>query len=375
MRAIQAYLPRPRHCDVHRIFVQAKPEVAWEAARHFDGAQIPWIRFLFDLRHIPDLIRGHKPDAEDRRLGLDQVAERNKGFKILYENPGREVVVGAIGQFWHLDIPFVEIDPDDFAHFHEKDWGKVAWAVTVEPYQDGSTISFELRTTATDDKSWYKLNRYYKIISIGSTLIRNSVMSHLEAELGKMHFPADEDMIFPGDDIIPSAKYRITFHKIIEAPVSIVWRYLMQLGCDRAGWYSIDALDHRGIPSIDLFIEGWETRKPGDKLAATLTEDSFYDVHLVEPEKSFVIGGETDRLGGPFKMTWAFITEPVGEDATHLISNARMVASPKWAEWFMGKVLYPPIHGLMSGVQLQHIKRIAEHHAHDRKAPNQALVK
>src|SRR5690348_6956935 len=102
MRAIQNYLPNPQHTEVHRIFVNASPTRAWRAARHFDGAKIPWVRLIFDLRDIPDLIRGNKPNAEDRRLGVDQVAENGKGFMILYEQPGREVVVGAVGQFWHL---------------------------------------------------------------------------------------------------------------------------------------------------------------------------------------------------------------------------------------------------------------------------------
>lgn len=367
MRAIQFYLPNPRHRTVHRIYVNARPEVAWQAARHFDGSSIPWVRFLFDLRSIPDRIQGSRPDPEDRRLGVDQVADNKSGFKILHETPGKEVVVGAIGQFWHLDIPFREITPDAFAAFNEPGWGKLAWAICVEPYHRGSTISLELRMTTTDLKSWYKFIRYYRLISIGSLPIRNAIMSHLEADLGKMRFPADEEMLYPGDKFIPSAKHRITFHKIIEAPVSVVWRYLMQLGCDRAGWYSIDSFDHGGIPSDDELREEWSTRHPGDRVAATLAMDSFYTVYAVKPEEHFIIGGETMRMGGPFNMTWAFILEPIGEDATHLISNARMSASPKWAEWFMGNVLYPPVHGLMSSVQLKNIKRLAERTAEARQ--------
>jgi hypothetical protein len=45
-----------------------------------------------------------------------------------------------------------------------------------------------------------------------------------------------------------------------------------------------------------------------------------------------------------------------------------MESSPKWAEWLMGKVLYPPVHGLMSGVQLKNIKRLAERDAQTRIA-------
>lgn len=366
MRAIQTFLPHPRHEEVQRIFVNADPLTAWQAARHFDGAKIPWVRLFFDVRDIPDLIRGKKPDANDRRIGVDQVAENGIGFKILHETEGKEVVVGAIGQFWHLNIPFADVKPEGFEKFNENGWGKLAWAIAVDPYRDGSTISFELRTSATDDASWERLNRYYHIIGIPSQLIRHSVLSHLQAELGKMKFPDDDKVIFPGNEIIPEARHQITFHKNIEAPVAMVWRYIMQLGCDRAGWYSIDWLDHGGQPSIDHLVPGWETRKVGDQLAATPMMNSFYDVYSIFTEKYFIIGGETERMGGPFKMTWAFILEAIGDDATHLISNARMTASPKWSEWLMGNVLYPPIHGLMSAVQLRNIKGLAERDAQSR---------
>jgi len=369
MRAIQSQLPNPRHVEIHRIFVKAKPDVAWQAARHFDASTIPWVRLLFDIRSVPDLVRGCVPDQEDKRLGVDQVSQSGEGFMVVHETPGREVVVGAVGKFWHLNIPFAEIEPEEFRAFNKPGWGKLAWAIAVESFAEGSTISFELRTTATDEESWKALNRYYTyVIGIGSHPIRHSVMAHLQAELDKLPLPDDDERSLPGDELIPSAKYALTFATDMEAPPSIVWRYLMQLGCDRGGWYSIDALDHGGAPSVDQLVEGWETREVGDKLAATPAQDSFYDVCQVEEESYFVVGGETDRMGGPFKMTWAFVVEPIGEDATHLITRVRMESSPKWAEWFMGRVLYPPVHGLMSGVQLRNIKRLAERDAQMRSA-------
>jgi hypothetical protein len=375
MRAIQSYLPNPMHYEIHRIFVNSKPEIAWHAARHFDGSKIPWVRSIFDLRDIPDLIRGRVPNKNDRRLGVDQVAESGKGFMILEERPGKDVVVGSIGQFWHLNIPFANVNPQDFEAFNEPGWGKLTWAISVDQFLDGSTVSFELRTTATDKESRIKLKKYFMLIGLFSNLIRYSVMTNLESELGKMKFPKDKKRTFLGNEIIPRAKIQITFHKNIESPRSIVWRYLMQLGCDRAGWYSIDFLDNGGKKSVDYLVDGWETRKPGDKLAGTPAKNSFYDVYSVENENHFIIGGETKRLGGPFKMTWSFILEKNGEDATHLISNARMTSSPKWAEWIMGKAFYPPIHGLMSKVQLKNIKRLSERDAQARKSSrNPSLI-
>ncbi len=363
MRAIQQYLPNPRHREINRIFVNAQPEEAWEKIRHFDAAAIPWIRLLFEIRTLPERIRGTRNPQPDHRIGIDQITENGNGFIILHETPGREVVVGSVGQFWHLTIPFATVQPEEFKKYNEPGWGKLAWAIVVEPYLNGSTISLELRTTATDDSSWRKLDKYYRIIGLGSRPIRNSLMKQYETILGRMKLPNRRNACLPGDEIIADAKYSYTQAKRIEAPRSIVWRYLMQLGCDRAGWYSIDLIDHSGIPSIDHLVEGWETRKEGDKLDATLSKDSFFNVYKVKTESNFVIGGQGHRFGGDFKMSWSFILEPVGEDATNLVTRVRLSAEPAWSGWLQGKLMAPVAHGLMQHVQLKTIKRFAERDA------------
>jgi hypothetical protein len=363
MRAIQYYLPGPRHTEINRIFVKAKPKEAWDVARHFDASAIPWIRLLFDIRTLPEKLAGKNIPGNDNRIGVDQITESGKGFLLLHETAGKEVVVGSVGQFWHLNIPFASVRPEDFRVFDQPGWGKLAWAITVEPYLDGSTIALELRTTATDEHSWKKLKNYYRIIGLGSRPIRNSLMKHFEAVLGKLELPDNEYQVLPGDEIIPFAKYSYTHTRKIEAPASIVWRYLMQLGCDRAGWYSIDLLDHGGVPGINHLVEGWETRSRGDKLDATLSKDSFFEVYGIQHEKHFIIGGNGHRLGGDFKMSWGFVLEPIGDDATHLITRVRMQAVPEWSGWLQGKLLAPPLHGLMQHVQLKTIKRLAERDA------------
>lgn len=369
MRTIQRHLPNPRHTEINRIFVQAKPEVAWQTARHFDAAEIPWVRLLFDIRAIPDMLAGKKRTQEDRSVGVDQVARAGSGFMIVDEEPGHAVVVGSVGQFWHLNIPFASVKPADFRHFKEPGWGKLAWAIAVEPYGEGSTISLELRTTATDDAGWKNFSRYYSVIGLGSRPIRSAGMAYLEAELGKMKRPDPDDLPLPGDDRIPDSKTQMTHHTDIEAPPSIVWRYLMQLGCDRAGWYSIDALDHGGIPSTDHLVDGWETRQVGDRLAATPAQDNFFEVYTVEPERCFVLGGAADHTmltEGPFQMSWAFVLQPIGVDATRLITRVRGSIAPKWAEWLMGNIIYPPVHAIMQLTELKNIKRLAERDARAR---------
>jgi hypothetical protein len=365
MRLIQHHLPKPRHTEIHRIAVQAPPDKAWTFARHFDGSTIPWVRFLFDLRTLPDRWNG-KPfiSAAESGLGVDEIVSHDHGFMLLEERPGEEVVVGAVGQFWHLNIPFKDVAPASFAGFDEPGWGQVVWCIRVEPREGGSWITLELRVTATDDTSWRKQTNYFRVIGPFSHLIRTSLMAHLEARLGKITEAADADRPLAGDNIIPNAPYALTHSTVIEAPPALVWPWLMQLGCDRGGWYSIDALDNGGKTSVPELRPEWDDRRPGDKLAATPAQDGFFPVVEVQREQCFILGSQVDRLGAHLRMSWAYVLEPIGNDATRLITRVRALGDPAWSAWLQGAVIFPPLHALMQRAQLKNLKRLAEGQAH-----------
>src|SRR4029450_6578263 len=54
---------------------------------------------------------------------------------------------------------------------------------------------------------------------------------------------------FPGAELIPGGRRGATMAVTIDAPPARVWPWLLQMGCDRAGWYSWDRLDNGGTPS------------------------------------------------------------------------------------------------------------------------------
>src|SRR6185436_10437055 len=56
---------------------------------------------------------------------------------------------------------------------------------------------------------------------------------------------------YPGADLIPGGRRGGTMATTIDAPPPAVWPWLVQMGCDRAGWYSWDRLDNAGHPSAD----------------------------------------------------------------------------------------------------------------------------
>ena len=56
---------------------------------------------------------------------------------------------------------------------------------------------------------------------------------------------------YPGDDLLPGARRYGAMATTIAAPPECVWPGLVQMGCDRAGFYSFDRLDNGGRPSAD----------------------------------------------------------------------------------------------------------------------------
>ena len=68
---------------------------------------------------------------------------------------------------------------------------------------------------------------------------------------------------FPGDDLIPDPYTVTTMATTIDAPPSAVWPWLVQMGCDRAGFYSFDRLDDGGRPSATRIHHGDLTQGGG----------------------------------------------------------------------------------------------------------------
>jgi hypothetical protein len=53
----------------------------------------------------------------------------------------------------------------------------------------------------------------------------------------------------PGDDIVQNPNFVATRAVSIEAPPTKVWKWIVQIGSRRAGFYSIDSIDNANVPS------------------------------------------------------------------------------------------------------------------------------
>ncbi len=69
---------------------------------------------------------------------------------------------------------------------------------------------------------------------------------------------AEVSAAMPGDELVPGCQYRCTRAITIDAPPEAVWRWLVQVGFGRAGFYSNDLLDNVAHPSADRILEEFQ---------------------------------------------------------------------------------------------------------------------
>src|SRR4249919_1132915 len=63
--------------------------------------------------------------------------------------------------------------------------------------------------------------------------------------------PDETTRTYPGDELVPDPDSGATMATILPAPPERVWPWLVQMGGDRAGWYSWDRVDNNGEPSAN----------------------------------------------------------------------------------------------------------------------------
>jgi hypothetical protein len=184
--------------------------------------------------------------------------------------------------------------------------------------------------------------------------------------------PAERRAILPGDEIVPGARSPSTMAVTIDLPPSEVWPWLVQMGCDRAGFYSWDSLDNGGRPSATEIHPEWQTLAVGDRVPCTPDGRYWFDVERLEPEhilvlrssvdfrrrKSFDPSGPTPRFSAD--GVWTFVLDELPEGKTRLVVRAFGVGRPRLLVGATNLVFWDPAHVVMQTRQLRNLKRLVE---------------
>ena len=121
----------------------------------------------------------------------------------------------------------------------------------------------------------------------------------------------------PGDDDVANPRYRVDHAITIHAPADSVWPWLVQLGQDRAGFYSYSGLERMfgaRISNADRVHPEWQALGVGDTIKATqpdyfggrLGQPGWRVKHIV-PQRALVL----ENWG-------AFVLQPVDSATTQL---------------------------------------------------------
>jgi proline iminopeptidase len=367
MEPLDRLIPKPRLLERDYENLAATPHRVWQLVRHRDLVRSPLVHALFAVRTLPQRFLS-SGKAEELHLSADlfHSSPGRPGFQILYERAPRELVVGAIGKVWRVDIPFVHVGgAEAFAAFSKPDYVKVAWAIQTEPLGlRGSRLCIEVRVDATDDWAWQKFRRYFRLVGPGSRFIRHSLLRALVKELGAPEEP-DERTTLPGDDLLPDARAQITHHIEIGAPPATVWPWLVQMGCRRGGWYGWDFLDNGGAASADRIIPELQRLDVGDVIPMRPRGPDGFAVLVLEPSRALVLGDPSllpgrprSRAGVP-RVTWAFSLEPMGDSGTLLVVRIRAEYEPSLKMALMRRALTSFVE-VMERKQLRTLKQRAE---------------
>jgi hypothetical protein len=184
--------------------------------------------------------------------------------------------------------------------------------------------------------------------------------------------PAEVDCTYPGEELIPGARRGATMARTIDASPAAVWPWLVQMGCDRAGFYSWDRLDNGGRPSADRIHPEWQCLAEGDRVLCVPDGSVWFDVAVVEPERTLVLRSSLalprarhfDPDGPPPRAfndsTWGFHLSPMGAGATRLVvrgvTRGRPDALTRLANW----LFWDPAHWVMQTRQFAGLRRRAE---------------
>jgi hypothetical protein len=132
--------------------------------------------------------------------------------------------------------------------------------------------------------------------------------------------PAEIATTLPGDERLPRAQYRSTRAITIDAPPEAVWPWLVQVGCQRAGFYSNDLLDNLGRPSATTIVPSLQHLEIGKRIpmspSPTPSDRTDFTVHSFERD-SWLLWTKSDS-------TWAWQLTRTGR-GTRLVTRIHAV--------------------------------------------------
>jgi hypothetical protein len=176
---LDRFMPVYEVREYHEIQVEAPAAETYAAARDLDLNRSRLVRAIFRGR---ELLLGADHPQEEAALPLVRQTLA-LGWGLLAEEPGHELVMGAVTRPWEADVHFWSIPPDEFAAFDAPGYAKIVWTLAAEPIGNGGSIAHtETRVVTTDASARARFRRYWAMVSPGVVLIRRQSLRLVKAD-------------------------------------------------------------------------------------------------------------------------------------------------------------------------------------------------
>jgi hypothetical protein len=174
----------------------------------------------------------------------------------------------------------------------------------------------------------------------------------------------EQRMSLPGDDPRDPPSAYFTRAITIEAPPAVVWQWLLQIGQDRAGFYSytwLENLTGANIHNGDELRPEWQQRAVGDRVP--MARPDLWEPRLGEAMYLRIVAAEPGRMIA--NLPGRFVLLPLGDGATRLLlrepigppgdeaGQSTLGTAVSWLAW-------DPVHFVMEQRMLRGIKERAE---------------
>lgn len=216
-----------------------------------------------------------------------------------------------------------------------------------------------------------KPNLLHAVEGLGAVAAAVSTFHLLIApRLARWGATADEcDEHLPGDELVADPASMSTRAVTIEAPASEVWSWLVQIGTDRGGWYTYDALERAvgvAVHNTAEVREEWQHLAVGDRVRLApegwmgLADGMAMPVARIDAGRCIVLRQEPPD--SPWDGVWSFHVRPEGPGRCRLVVRSRTARADGLARVgaLVGSLVFDPVTFIMERGMLLGIKQRAE---------------
>lgn len=181
----------------------------------------------------------------------------------------------------------------------------------------------------------------------------------------------DRERSWVGDRLLGANAEMYTRAITIAAPARAVWAWLVQIGLDRAGFYSYELMERvLGMPvtNCEYIDPAWQKRTTGDQVLFHPKEPPIPVAHA-EPGVCLCFGQRPEEVQSGTGWSWSLYIQPCGSqpDARSRLIVRNGYARParrSLSRRLWDDAIEAPLDFLMERRMLRTIKRLAETHSH-----------